>query len=223
MTARSRDGGDLVLDETTEEPVGFRERRCAATGERLSEDRLLRFALDPSGVVIPDVAAKLPGRGVWTLCTRAAVETAAKKGGFARGFKKNVSVPAGLAEQAETLLAKRCLDFLGIARGAGDVVLGADQVDAALRKAKPAWLFEASDGAADGRDRILALAFGLWGRISVAGCFTSEELGVALGRDRVVHGLIPVGRIAHRWTVDIGRLSGFRVITPADWHQNNVD
>jgi len=223
MTARSRDGGDLLLDENAEEPVGFRERRCAATGERLSEDRLLRFALDPAGVVIPDVAAKLPGRGVWTISTRDAVATAARKGGFARGFKRNVSASAGLADQAEALQAKRCLDFLGIARSAGDLILGADAVDMAIRKAKPAWLIEASDGAEDGRNKILGLAFGLWGRISVAGCFTSEELGVALGRDRVVHGLIPVGRIAHRWTVDIGRLSGFRVITPADWRQNNVD
>jgi len=223
MTARARDGDDLVLDEDAENALGFRERRCAATGERLSEDKLLRFAVDPAGLVIPDVAAKLPGRGVWTLSTRVAVDSAAKKGGFARGFKKSVNIPAGLADQAEALLAKRCLDFLGIARGAGDVILGADSVETALRKAKPTWLFEASDGAADGRDKILGLAFGLWGRVSVAGCFTSEELGVALGRDRVIHGLIPVGRIAHRWTVDIGRLSGFRVILPADWRQNNVD
>ncbi|MET0546416.1 MAG: RNA-binding protein [Caulobacterales bacterium] len=224
MTAKARDGADCILSEDGEpEDKSGRERRCAATGERTSDDRLVRFALDPAGLVTPDIVAKLPGRGVWTLAERAAVEAATAKGGFARGFKRAVSVTPALADRVEALLARRCLDFLGIARGAGELILGSDSVDAAIRKEKPQWLIEASDGAADGRDKLLGLARGMYGPVRVAGCFTAEELGVALGRDRVVHAAIPMGRLAHRWTVDIGRLSGFRAIIPADWRQDIVD
>ena len=38
-----------------------RERRDIVSGEVLPENRLIRFAAAPDGMVIPDVAAKLPG------------------------------------------------------------------------------------------------------------------------------------------------------------------
>src|SRR5690349_1759018 len=90
-----------------------RERRCVASGEAMEEARLVRFALGPDDVIVPDVAAKVPGRGVWVEASHAAVETARKKGGFARSLKQSVKVPEDLADQTETLLAKRCLDQLG--------------------------------------------------------------------------------------------------------------
>jgi predicted RNA-binding protein YlxR (DUF448 family) len=200
-----------------------RARRCVATGERTGESRLVRFALDPQGVVTPDVAAKLPGRGVWVLADRQALEAARLKGGFQRGFKGAAKAPEGLADQVEALLAKRCLDLLGMARKAGDLVLGADAVESGLRQQKPAWLLEAADGAADGREKILGLASAIYGEIPVTGCFTAAELGVALGRDRVVHASLSAGRLAQRWAVEIGRLSGFRAVTPGDWRRPIVD
>jgi len=42
-----------------------RERRDIVSGEVLSDNRLLRFVADPDGNVVPDVGAKLPGRGLW--------------------------------------------------------------------------------------------------------------------------------------------------------------
>ena len=51
----------------------MRERRCLVSGEVLAEDRLVRFAADPDGNVVPDVAAVLPGRGMWVRADRDAV------------------------------------------------------------------------------------------------------------------------------------------------------
>ena len=39
---------------------GSRERRCIVSGEILPEGRLIRFAVGPEGLVVPDVEAKLP-------------------------------------------------------------------------------------------------------------------------------------------------------------------
>src|SRR6185295_18016041 len=91
-----------------------RERRCVVSGEVLPEAQLIRFALGPDGVLVPDVAAKLPGRGAWARADRASVELAAKKNAFAHALKANAKAPDGLADLTERLLAKRCLDLIGM-------------------------------------------------------------------------------------------------------------
>jgi len=203
------------------EPEGGRrerERRCIVSGESESGANLIRFALSPDGVVTPDVAAKLPGRGAWVRADRASVEQAAKKGAFARAFKAQVRVPDALADTVEVLLSRRCLDQLGLARRAGVIAIGATQVEAAIR-AKPALLLiEAEDGAEEGREKLMSLHIGLWGRPPAAvGCFSAADLGVALGRERVIHACLLQERLASVWAAEIGRLSGFRPIVPSSW------
>lgn len=184
----------------------------------LPEARLIRFALGPGGVVVPDVAAKLPGRGAWVEASRAAVTQAAKKGGFARGFKQAVKAPEDLADLTETLLKRRCLDFLGMGMRAGGVAAGATQVEAAIRARPLELLIEAEDGAADGREKLMSLHIGLWRRPPPAvACFSAAELGVALGRERVIHATLLQERLALAWAAEIGRLAGFRTIVPASW------
>lgn len=202
------------------EPGGRRgrERKCIATGAVLPEAELVRFAVGPDGVITPDVAAKLPGRGVWVGATRQNLELAAKKGGFARSLKGPVKVPEGLADQTETLLARRCLDHIGLMRRAGALASGFDQVEAAIRAGKAYILIEAADGAEDGREKLLKLFAGLWNRPApVVGCYNAAELGMALGRDRVIHACVLQERMAQGWAAEIGRLSGFRSIVPGSW------
>ena len=195
-----------------------RERRCIVSGEHDSGANLIRFALSPDGVVTPDVAAKLPGRGAWVRADRAIIEQAGKKGAFARAFKTQVQVPDGLANTVETLLSRRCLDQLGMAQRAAAIAVGATQVDAAIRSKPPFLLIEAEDGAEEGREKLMSLHIGLWGRPPAAvGCFSSSELGVALGRERVIHACLLQERLASVWAAEIGRLSGFRPIVPASW------
>ncbi|MEM9899578.1 MAG: DUF448 domain-containing protein, partial [Pseudomonadota bacterium] len=50
-----------------------RERTCIVTGKKAPGRQLLRFVLAPDGIIVPDLAAKLPGRGVWTLEKREVV------------------------------------------------------------------------------------------------------------------------------------------------------
>ena len=64
-----------------------RERRDIVSGEILPDSRLVRFVADPQGRVVPDVAAKLPGRGLWVEASRGAVDKAVEKKLFARAAK----------------------------------------------------------------------------------------------------------------------------------------
>ncbi|MEQ1493222.1 MAG: RNA-binding protein [Terricaulis sp.] len=195
-----------------------RERRCIVSGEHDSGANLIRFALSPDGVVTPDVAAKLPGRGAWVRADRAVIEQAGKKGAFARAFKAPAQVPDALADTVEALLSRRCLDQLGMAQRAAGIAVGATKTEAAIR-AKPLFLLiEANDGAEEGREKLMSLHIGFWGRPPAAvGCFSSSDLGVALGRERVIHACLLQERLASVWAAEIGRLSGFRPIVPDSW------
>lgn len=193
------------------------ERECALSREKRTRAEMIRFVCDPAGRVVPDIAEKLPGRGVWVTATRDAVETAAAKGIFPRRFKAGVSIAPGLAENVEHLLLERCKGLVGFARRSGQLVTGFDQVRASLRKTRPAWLLEASDGAEDGRRKVYSLASALYGKIDIAGALTSAELGMAIGRVRVIHALLLTCPLADSWTVAYGRLKGFRASPEEHW------
>ena len=180
----------------------------------LAEARLIRFVAGPEGIVVPDLARKLPGRGLWVAADRASVETAAKKNLFARAAKAKLAAPTGLADQVERLLHQRLLAALGMARKAGELTFGFERVLAAVAAGKAAWLIEASDGAAEGRRKLLDAARRAERPPRLITTFSSGELGLALGAENVVHTAFLAGRGAERWTFDVERLSGFRPLFP---------
>lgn len=196
-----------------------RVRRDLVSGEVMDEARLIRFVADPSGLVTPDVARKLPGRGLWVAADRASVETAARKGGFSRSAKAPMKAPADLADQVERLLSQRLLNALGLARKAGDLIFGFEKVAAAIEGGKAAWLIEACDGAEDGRRKLLGIARKTPKPPRTFGVFSSGELGLALGLDNVIHSAFLAGPGADRWTVDVERLAGFRPLLPTSWRE----
>lgn len=194
-----------------------RTRQCIVTREVLPEAELIRFVVDPNGVVVPDLAAKLPGRGMWVCATREAVERAALKGHFARAAKAGVKAPAGLGAIVETALLTRIKGTLGLAARAGALVTGFDTARQALRGGAVRILIEALDGAADGRDKIFALAHGLEAQVLVLGVFPGQDLDLALGRSNVIHAAVRPGSLAKKLGSDMGRLEGFRPLAPQEW------
>lgn len=194
-----------------------RQRKDIVLGEATDEARLIRFVAGPDGVVVPDLARKLPGRGIWVGADRDSVTTAAKKGLFSRAAKAKLTAAPDLADQVEALLARRVLEGLGLARKAGSIISGYEKVVAALATGKVAWLIEASDGAEDGRRKILAAARKSPASPRLLGAFSSDELGLALGGENVIHTALLAGRGLDRWTLDVERLSGFRPLSPPEW------
>ena len=72
---------------------GEPERRCIVTRAVQPRAGLIRFVAGPDDVVVPDLAEKLPGRGMWVSADAAALGQAAKKGHFARAAKRPVKAP----------------------------------------------------------------------------------------------------------------------------------
>lgn len=191
-------------------------RRCIATMKTRPTAELIRFVLAPDGEATPDLAGRLPGRGAWVGASRAAIELAVRKNAFSRAFRAPARSPADLSARIDSLLAKRVLDMLGLAKRSGDLILGYEQVRDAVRGGRPACLIEASDGSSDGRGKLLGLARAIHadsGReVPVVGCFSGDEMGMALGRGRVIHACLQQGRFAQAWMEELARLAGFRPV-----------
>ncbi|MFY7851980.1 MULTISPECIES: RNA-binding protein [unclassified Brevundimonas] len=198
-----------------------RERRDLVSHEVMDESRLIRFVAGPDGQVVPDLGRKLPGRGLWVEASRASVEAAVKKNGFTRAAKTKLTAPADLADVVERLLARRCLDQLGLARREGVLISGFEKTAASLRAGKAAWVLEAADGSADGRGKILALARHQTAKI--CGAFTADDLSLALGLENAIHAVLLAGGRADRWTIEVERLAGFRPLRPLHWDVSRVE
>ncbi|SPH23591.1 hypothetical protein DEA8626_02655 [Defluviimonas aquaemixtae] len=183
------------------------ERRCIVTGDVQPKAGLIRFVVSPGGQVVPDLANKLPGRGMWVTADRDVIEKAGKKGLFARAAKAQITVPEGLAETVEVGLARRVVDLISLARKAGLAVAGFEKVKGWLAEGRAKVLLQASDGSERGKGKLWTPEGGRW-----FGCLTSSELGLAFGRDSVVHGALAAGGLSTRVVEEAAKLAGLRKV-----------
>jgi predicted RNA-binding protein YlxR (DUF448 family) len=173
------------------------ERRCILTGDRAAPGALIRLAISPDGLVLPDVRAKAPGRGAWVGVPRAELELALSKGrlrgALARAFKgADLIVPVDLPAQVDGALRGALLDRLGLESRSSTLITGFDRIDTAARRGTVRLLMHASDAGQDGMrklDQAWRVGEGQEGtnlggiRLPV----DRNTLSVALGRDNVVH------------------------------------
>ncbi|WP_309664419.1 RNA-binding protein [Tabrizicola sp.] len=182
------------------------ERKCIVTGESQPKAGLIRFCLDPEGVVTPDILGRLPGRGFYVSADRAAIEKAAKKGLFARAARQPVKVPEGMADLVEDLLVRRVVDLISMARKASGAVMGYEKVKDWLVKGRAVTLLQASDGSERGKTKLHPPE----GKSGFIGVLTAGELGLAFGRERAIHAALAAGGLRTRVVEEAARLAGLR-------------
>ncbi len=181
------------------------ERKCIVTGEVQPKVGLIRFVIGPDNQVVPDILGKLPGRGMYVTADRAAIE-AAGKGQFSRSAKQPVTVADGLADEVERQLARRVVDLIALARKAGRAVCGFEKVKGWLAGGERVRvLVQASDGSERGKTK-------LWTPEGARyfGCLTAQELGLAFGRQSVIHGALAAGGLSDRVVEEATKLRGLR-------------
>ena len=182
-------------------------RRCVVTGESLDPGQMIRFVVGPEDRLVPDVASKLPGRGIWVGARRELIRRAVEKKAFSRAARQSVTVDPDLAERVERLLERQCLDLLGLARRAGTMAAGFDKVEAMLRKGPVGVLVAACVGAEDGRAKLRRLA----PEAPLVTVLSAATLAEAVGREGVVvHAAIAPGALAEKFVAAAARLAGLR-------------
>lgn len=197
--------GPDIGPEPVKDDRGATERLCAVSRVERPVADLIRFVAAPDGVIVPDLARKLPGRGVWLTADRASVAAAIKSKAFAKSLKRQVSVSDDLADRIEAMLLKRLEQALAMANKAGVMVFGFAQVDAELDKGQISVLVHGSDGAEGGRDKLdrklAAIARAEGGSAAIVNILTIEQISLAMGRSNVVHaGLRKSGATDRVWS-----------------------
>lgn len=173
------------------------ERTCILSGEKAGRDELLRLAISPDGLVLPDIHARAPGRGAWIGVSRQGLEKALSKGklkgALARAYKGTpLSIPDDLADRIEQALIRALTERLGLELKSGKLLMGSDRIAQNAREGKVAWLGHAADASEDG-SRKLDQAWRVGRNAEGSGLkgtrlpLDRETLSVALGRDNVVH------------------------------------
>ena len=200
-------GSDASESDTPESdtPESGPLRRCAVTRERLPKERMIRFVIGPDRSVVPDLAARLPGRGIWLSAARDVVQTARLRGAFARAARGPVSVPPDLLEMLQAALVRRISEGLGLARRAGQAVAGFEKAREWLRDGRAGLVVQATDGSTEERVRFLS---GARGTVAVHAPLAAAALGVVFGRERAVHVVVAPGALADRIGFDCTRLAG---------------
>lgn len=222
MVAEARQ--DLDRNDGADEDVGCGpERTCVATRTRHAPEDLIRFVRAPDGAIVPDLAGRLPGRGVWVSCTRDAVATAVRNNAFARSLKAAVNVPADLDALLEALMVRRTADALSLAVKAGQVVTGFTKVEIAIARGQLGVLMHASDAATDGRGKLDRKLAGVLaaareaaaggdprGGVPIVDVLSTAEMSLATGRSNVVHAALMKGGAAWNFTKEAERLRRYR-------------
>jgi len=195
--------------KATKADEAARERMCIVTRRRGGESDLIRFVLDPDGVLVPDVKAVLPGRGAWVSTDRDVLAQAVKRKAFTRAFKSETA-PRGLddiVQRTEQVLRHHASGSLALARKAGLVANGFSKVESALKAGKVHALLQASDAGADGAMKLDRLAAHLG--VPVLRVLRHDEMGLALGLEHVIHAALLDGPGAARFLAPLRRLEAY--------------
>lgn len=181
------------------------ERKCIATGDAQPKAGLIRFVVGPDNQVVPDVREKLPGRGMWVTSDRQALQTAIDKGLFSRAAKQTVTTPEDLVDVVEKLLVLRLIESIAMARKSGRAVAGFEKVKGWLAEGRAKVLLQATDGSVRGKGKLWTPEGGRFFDV-----LTASELGLAFGRESVIHGALAGGGLSTRVVEEASRLSGLR-------------
>lgn len=207
--------GDAGADARQPKPVKRQpERTCIVSRRSGGPADLVRFVVSPANEIVPDVASRLPGRGIWVTATAAMVGDAVRRKAFHRAARKQVVVPDDLAARVDDLMLRRMLEALSLANKAGQLVAGFSRVEAALASGKAACLLHATDAAADGVERLDRLYRAICrdtGQQALIRCIaSSEQMSLALGRSNVVHCCLTQGGATRFFIEQVRRLDSYR-------------
>lgn len=182
------------------------ERMCIVTRVVKDESDLLRFVRSPDGQVVPDLARRLPGRGVWVSLDREMLAEAVKRRLFARGFQAEAHADAALPEQVGRLLRQQALSLISLARKAGEATAGFMKVQEMVGRGRAAAVLHAIEASSDGCRKLDKLLQPGMKRVVL---FHSRDLDLAFGRSNVIHAAVARGGLAEKLLASVRRIETF--------------
>lgn len=189
-------------------PAKIIERRCISTGSIMNTKSMVRFVVGPDGGAVPDVFCKLPGKGMWVSSKKSSLDRALSKNLFSVVSKKPVLINNNLSKQIEDSILKKLLNLISLARKANQAIAGFEKVKGSLETDRAVLLIQASDGSPREKSRLRPPV----GEGTLINCLKMQELGLAFGRESVIHAAIMRGGLHKEITLEALRLGGIREI-----------
>lgn len=183
------------------------DRMCIVTRTVKDEAELIRFARSPDGMAVPDLARKLPGRGLWVSLDRKVLDQAIARKLFSRGFQAETTIPPDLPDIVTKLLRQQALSLLSLAKKAGEAVSGFMKVEDMLGRGRARLLFHGTDAMPDGCRKLDKLAEP--GVVEKIVLFEIDELDLAFGRPNVVHAAVAKGGLAEKLSAAVRRIETY--------------
>lgn len=159
------------------------QRSCLACRETRDKDGLIRFVLSPDGEIVPDLDAKLPGRGSYTCNDSRCLSAAIKQRGFNRAYKQELRPvsPEQMIELLKKLMRDRILGYLGLANKAGKIISGGSLVTDSVRSvSKPGLVLVATDVSEAIGEKIEYIARS--NHVPMYCLFEKDDFGAILGK-----------------------------------------
>jgi predicted RNA-binding protein YlxR (DUF448 family) len=172
-------------------------RTCIVTGEQAAPEQMIRFVVGPEGDVVPDLARRLPGRGMWLKAERIVVEQAVAKKLFARAARRAVVATEELVGRVERLLLERPLEDLARARRAGRAVAGFVRVEQMIGRGQAGLLLVADEADGDGLAKLEASG------VKLERLGNAASLGGVFGREQTIYAAVARDDASGRFIVRI--------------------
>ena len=184
-------------------------RRCVVSRERLPKERMIRFVIGPDRSVVPDLAARLPGRGMWLDPGSRWQDDGHRTLGRAlsRAARGQVTLPPDFGALLQASLRRRIAETLGLARRAGQAIAGFEKAREWVRGGRARLVLQASDGSSAERARFLS---GIDPSVALCDPLPAAELGRIFGRDHAVHVAVSPGKLADTLMIDTARLTALK-------------
>lgn len=179
------------------------ERSCIVTREVKAKEDLLRFVVSPDGVLVADLAGKLPGRGLYVTCSQLMVAEALSKRLFSKAAGQQVSIPDNFMPNLVAMMQKRTGDALSMARKAGQAITGYEKVSEAVKSGEAAALIHATDASPDQVRKLRDEALPTFQDLP------RELLSQVLGRENAVHVAVLQGPAAAYFIAEAKRFALF--------------
>jgi uncharacterized protein len=170
-----------MIEPHLEAPADGPLRKCIVTGEQAAPERMIRFVVGPDGDVVPDLARRLPGRGMWLKAERGILEQAMAKKLFAKAAKGPARAADDLPVRLERLLLERVLEDLSRARRAGRAVAGFVRVEQMIGQGRAGLLIVAMEADGEGLSKLRASG------LPIERLADAPALGRVFGRDQAVY------------------------------------
>ena len=172
---------------------------------RFYEDQFIKISLSPDNSLVPDLFNKLPGKSIWVPCNKSMLADLLNEENLKNHFGVSRISTKNINALIESVLRKKILSTISLAKKAGRLAIGIDSIKTELLGNRDCVIIVA-EGAKSLKNHSLLQAKGIQ---SFENLFKKEDLAKSSGKNNVKYVGILSKTFKKTIQVDLNKLKGF--------------